>query len=110
MKNFIELYQNSFNKIPTNDEFLSAAKDLYAILSTAALAKGETWKSDPTVVCHLHEFIPMSANREQNKTFQAYLSEAFKKETYNNWDDQKYVLIIVPTQILGGRHFVVFEK
>ena len=110
MKNFIELYQNSFSKIPTNEEFLTGAKDIYSILAIAALAKGETWKQEPAVVCHLHEFMPMPANREQNKAFKDYLSEAFIKETGNTWDVQKYVLVMVPTQLLGGRHFVVFEK
>ncbi len=110
MKNFVKLYKKSFSEQPNKDDFLNAAKDLYNILLLDSLAKGEDWSTEPKFICHLKDFMPLPGKRDKSLTYRDYLEKAFEKETGIAWDHEKYVLIHVPTQIIGSRHFVVFQK
>lgn len=110
MYNLTKIFNKSFDSTISDDEIIVAAKDLYKVLFLASLANGETWKVEPVLVCHLSEFTPTPLPATDRKSFSEMLNEAFKAKTGMVWDSTKYVLVFVPTQMIGGRRFVVFEK
>ena len=110
MENFVKLYKKSSSERLSKEELLSAAKDLYDILLLSSLAKGEDWDMEPKFICHLKDFVPLPSERDKNLMYKDYLERAFENKTGMAWNSEKYVLIYVPTQILGSRHFVVFKK
>ncbi|HUW21843.1 MAG TPA: hypothetical protein VMW41_04215 [Candidatus Bathyarchaeia archaeon] len=110
MRSFVNLYQKSASGPFTEEELVAAARDLYRYSKFVQFMK--TGNSNFTsiekaeFVCRLGEFVSPGSNR----SFEELLSQEFKKVTGKNWDSEKYDLVMVPTQIVGGRNFVVFKK
>lgn len=111
MQDFIELYDKSKSSLDISDEeFVAAARNLYGILLSVVSSRGEDWPIEPRMVCHLTNFIPLPDKRDKDLSYRDYLTKAFKEKTGKEWDAEKYMLVLVPTQFVGGSHFVVFEK
>jgi hypothetical protein len=108
---FVKIWNRTTHEIPSEEDFLRAAKDVYNLLMIQSMAKGEVWSLDPELICHLEEFIPWPNKQDKSMTFMDYLKKAFKEKTGIDWNPEEYVLVAIPSPLAGDRrHFVVFKK
>ena len=92
------------------------ARDAYRVLAVDAKARGESWPFEPKIVTVLSfqtMSIPFSKEKDDEYPFGARLANAFKQQTGQDWNPEKYAVASVTydPQLLGGTSLtVVFEK